>query len=879
MTRPRGAPRLARWLLRRATPARHRAVVLDDLQEGFDARAAKSGLATARSWYRREARRCLGPALRVRAADLSPGRRLGDAVSGLRHAARRLVTAPAFTLTIVVTLGVALGVAATLFTLVDAVLLRPLPYPDAGRLAYVHHVMLQGDGLGEMPLSTRAAEVYRGAETIGRLGLWFPAAGNLTDGAEPERIDIAMVSPDLLDVLGVPMALGRGFTRGDALADPVTTIVLSHTLWARRYGADPTIVGRTIEFNGRDREVVGVLPASVRFPTRRIEAWMPAFAVPEGTGLGNFEVRGVARLAPGADFDRVAAELATISAELVREYPSFDRLQLRAALRPLRDHVVGDWEGFLGMLLVVGAVVLGVAAANVGGLLLVRAEHQAHELAVRTALGAGSRLRLRFHLAETVLLCGAASALALLIAGEGVPALLAAVPTDVPRLDEARLDLPIVLLTLLAGAVLAATLALLVAGRASFDRGASMLRRAGGAIEDARAALWRQAIIAGQLAVAVALVSIAALLVRSVAERQRVDLGFDADGVITAQIPLSYLSYREYPAAAGFWEELLGRVRALPGVEAAGAIDALPLADGASRIPLEIADAPRRAPDGDEPMYAIRLVTPGYFEALGVPAVGGRFPDDADLAVRPVMVSESLAAKLDLELGDRLRWSRPDAEWSTIVGVVGDVRDRAPDADPDAVLYVPVLAQQSFSVFVPRVMTLAIRMEREPASVIPGLRAAVGAIDSALPVTRVREMPEWVAESTAAATFATVTIASAAAMAALLGAVGLYGVVAYLVGRRRREIGIRIALGALPGRVAALAVSGSVRPGLVGCIVGLGLAAAGVRLVGRWLFAVSPLDPIAILATVAVLIAIVVVATWAPTRRALGVDPASVLRG
>lgn len=864
-------------MLRLVVAARHRQIVLDDLQEGFARRLASQGAAAAVTWYRREARRCVAPALRMRLHDLAPGAGLARVSTALVQAARRLAATPSFSLTAIATLGLTLGVAATLFTLVDAVLLRPLPYASPSELFYLGHRTVQDGEVVEMPLSSPTAFAYRQAEAVTGLGLWFEAAGNLTDGEAPERIAIAMVSTDLLDVLRVPVALGRGFVREDAAADPIRTILLSHDLWVRRYGADGDIVGTMVEFNGRDREVVGVLPAHLRFPRARVDAWMPSFAEP-GAGLGNFDLQGVARLAPGTSLERAAAELETLSAGMVAAFPTFEEMQMRARLTPLHERVVGEWETFLRMLVVVGGLVLGVAVANVGGLLLVRAGHQAQELAVRAALGASASSRFGFHLAEAILLCGAATLVALALAIEGVPLLVASVPTDVPRLDEAALAGRTLFATVGAGLALATLLALVVSGRPRLDPSSAVLRGSGGPLSDPRAAFWRQAILAGQLAVAVALITVSALLVRSAMERQKVDLGFHPDGVITAQVPLSYRAYPAYSDASAFWNSLLERLRALPGVVSAGAVDSLPLADGATRIPLELMGA-TPASGVQPPMFPVRLATPGFFEALGVTMLEGRFPDEGDADLRPVVVSESLAATLRLEPGARIRWARPDAEWSTVVGVVSDIRDRAPDAEPDAVLYAPVLGQQSFSVFVPRVMTLVVRTDGEPPRVAPALRSTVNAIDPLLPVTRVRPMREWVVESTAAATFATATLAAAAAVAALLGAVGLYGVVAYLVGRRRSEIGVRLALGAVPARVAAQVVAGSLGSAALGLLLGGLLAAAGTRMAASWMFAVSPLDPAALAATAAALGGIVGVATWAPARRALRVDPASALRG
>ena len=801
---------------------------------------------------------------------------LEDLGADLRFAARTLAKSPGFTSMAVLTLALGIGANTAIFSVVDGVLLRPLPYADPDRL-----VALWPEGSfprGGLEILRERSRVYERLSAVG-----FPLDVSLTGQGEPEQLTGVGVTPDLFATLGVGAAAGRPLQTGEEGSGRDRVVVLSHALWERRFGADPDVVGRTVTLGGVDRTVVGVLPPGFAYPSREVDVWIPADLAPADVGRhwGTAWVRPIGRLRPGATIEQAQAELRSLMPVVRSGFPWHMPADWGAAATavPLQDSLVGNVRPMLFVLLGAVGLVLLVACVNVGNLLLARAATREREVAVRAALGAGRCRLLGQLLTESLFLALLGGAAGVLLALWSLPVLTSLLPADMPRLEEVGID----------GRVLAFTLGLavltglafgLAPARHAFRPDVHRDLREGAGTSRRR---WRlvAGLVASEIALAVILVIGAMLLVQSLWRLLQVDPGFRREQIVSAAVAPSELRYGDDASRRAFYQELEQRLKALPGARAVAVASGIPFGGGAYGSVFLIEGRPAPGTQGAEwPLADARLtVGSGYFQALGIPVLEGRAFTEADSASAPpvVLVSRKLADaywKGEEVIGRRIQFPGPGEPWRTVVGVVGDVKWDRLSAGEGSGLYVPLL--QSPPAGPTRVV---VRTTAEEKAVAASLKNVVAALDKDTPVSDVRTMEELISASVAAPRSIMLLLAAFAAVALALGAVGIYGVIAYAVAQRTREIGIRMALGARTGTVLRLVLWQGTVLAALGIALGLPGAWGITRVLRNLLFEVSATDPLTF-ATVPLLLAVVaLLASYVPARRAARVDPTRAIRG
>jgi predicted permease len=830
---------------------------------------------------------------------------LDDVRSGMtqdiRQAARRLLRTPAFTLAAVVTLGLAIGANGSIFAVVQHVVLNPLPYPESDRLVEVDHgvqAVNVPNGLGV----TRGLYLHYAerARTLESLAAYDEETPTLTGAGEPEQIATVRATPSLGRVLQVMPALGRWFTAQEGTPGASAVAVLSHGFWVRRYGASSDLVGRAITLDGVPTTVIGVMPQNFAFPAPGVDAWTVQ-QLSRAAGFGTWEYKAVARLRVGVTPADARAELRGMVASVIEAYPGdpLARAQMQAnpifIVRTLKEATVGTIARSLWILLAAVALVLLVACANLANLFLVRFEARQRDVAVRRALGSGRRGIAAYFLSESALLALAGGMVGLALAFGAVQTLVAIGPPNLPRLSEIRVDAIVIAFTfglalitgvtfgvapLLHGAPLAATLH-------EGGRSHTASRRRHHA---------RRVLMGTQVAFALVLLIASGLMVRSFQELRAVDPGFDAASTLTFTVGLPQNEYPTRAAAAATHQAILDRVSALPGVARASATTCLPLAGGCHGNTVLIEG--RAIPPGDVPPVALfRGVAADYFAAMGTPLRAGRglTREDVDQRQPVAVISESFArATFPSEdpIGRRVasnlppvrRGEAPALEWLTIVGVVANTPIRTPGenfATPH--LYMPMTIAGGPDI--PRLvgpnvaaMTYVVRTSTPPLGLVRAARQAIDGINPQLPIAQVSPMQVLLDRASAQTAFMMVLLATAAAVALLLGLIGIYGVMSYIVTQRTGEIGLRLALGAQPREVAGMIVRQGGAIALAGIAVGLGAALAGSRLLESLLFNVGPRDPGVFVATTVALLVVAVVACWVPARRAARMSPVEALR-
>ena len=814
----------------------------------------------------------------------------------LTLATRRLLRSPLFTFTAIVTLGVGIGANTAIFSVLNGVLLKPLPFDDSDRLVALWHEA-PGLGFDELNQSPATYLTYRSdIDILEEVAMWDDNGAQVTGLAEPEQVETLMVTDGFLPLLRVDAARGRRFTAADDAPGAPATVMLTHSYWQRTFGGDPGAVGRTLQVNGEPREIIGVLPEGFRFLETDPAFLYPAQFDPTEVFFGNFSYQGIARLNPGTTLDQVASEVERLIPVAVERFPGpismsmVDQARFGAVIRPLKEDVVGDVRAVLWVLLGTVAFILLIAAANVANLFLVRAEGSQRDVAVRTAMGAGRGEIAGQFLGESLVLGTAGGVLGIGIAWAGLRLLLSLAPADLPRLAEIQLD-PVVLaftaVISIAAGLLFGSFAWARYGRPNLVASLKEGGRGGSQGKDRHRA--RNGLVVAQISLALVLLVGSGLMVRSFQALRNVDPGFDPDNVLTfrVSIPRAVIESPEETVLA--YEEMLRNLREIPGVTMAGGATAVPLGGWDSNDAVFVEDAP--TPEGEiPPIRRFNWVMPGYFEAVGIPLLAGRDLEwDEVREGRPVVVvSENFAREywgspleavgrrvggIDLEGGDRT--------WHEIVGVVGTVREDGLDQDPTSVMYWPLLQRDFYGAGAELRRTVAFAVRAQP-SALAGLQAqareAVWSVTSSVPVAQVRMHAALVERSMARTAFTLVMLAIAATVALLLGAVGIYGVISYAVSQRTREIGVRMALGAERNDVSNMVV----RQGLVLAAMGVGLglvAATGLtRLMSSLLFGVEPIDFPTYGAVSIVLAGVAAVASWLPARRAAAVDPAITLR-
>ena len=799
------------------------------------------------------------------------GRWLDELAQDTRFAARALRRRPGFLAVAVLTLALGVGANTTIFGVVDAVLLRPLPYAQPERLVAV------------WPAHGFSMAEYAGfrdrARTLSALAGYRDAVGaSLSGDGEPERLEAATVSATLFATLGVDAAVGRTLVAGEDEPGRSDVVVLGDGLWRRRFGADPGIVGRRIRIDGDPRTVVGVMPASFRFPRGTTELWLPMTIDPANPGAawgwGGFRLVG--RLAPGATPRAVVDDVVGIARQLRVENPLWTPdttfYLADAAAEPLQQRIVGDVRRMLLTLLGAAALVLLIACVNVANLLLARGLERERELVVRSALGAGRGRLARQLLTESLMLGVLGGVAGLAVATASLRLLVRVLPADTPRLAEIGVDartfaaaLAAAIVTgLLFGLVPALRLTQPAAGGALASRGA-----AGGPRRALPATL-----VAAEMALAVVLVTGAGLLIKSFARLSRVDPGFRTEQVVSARVSPPEEGLREPARRRALHAAVLERARAIPGVTAAALTSQLPFDQENPLTALSIPGVTLNP--NNLPLFEQRRISPEYPAVVGLRLLRGRTftPADREGAQLDALIDERAARQFfpDVDpIGRTVGFPWFD-RWMTVVGVVASVKNNDLAAEGAPALYMPFAQDPTTSA------VLVLRTTSTPAALAAPLRAAVAGVDADAPVSHVRALDELIADSVARPRLTTALLAAFAALALLLGAVGLYGVIAYQVSQRTRELGVRMALGARTGDVVRMVLRQGLAVTLAGAVVGLLASLALARVLGSLLFGVSARDPMIFAAVPVVLAIVAVLATLVPARRAAAVEPGRALR-
>jgi predicted permease len=814
----------------------------------------------------------------------------------MRHALRRLLKSPAFSLTAAITLAAAIGANALIFSVVNGVLLKPLPFADPERLVGVWHV---APGIAPGPMN-QAPSTYFMYREEGRvfedIGLWDDASVTVTGRGTPDQVDALFLTDGTLPLLGIRPALGRTFSKEDDAPGPADTVMLSHAYWQRAFNGNPSAIGQQLLVNGTPREVIGVLPEDFRFLRYNPAVLMPFRFNKANLFIGNFSYQGVARLKPGVTIDQANADMARLIPTLIDRYPAppgftiemFDDIKLGPLVRPLEVDAVGDVGTMLWILFATVGIVLLVACANVANLFLVRAEGRQQELAVRMALGAETRRIARELLSESTLLGLVGGAFGIALAYAGIRLLLYLEPAQLPRLEEITLSSVVLMFTLalsLLSGLLFGVIPILKYARPQL---ANALKENGRGTSDGRERhRARNTLVVAQVALAVVLLVASGLMIRTFLAIRDVPPGFvQPDDVLTMRITIPTAVIQDPAQVARTHEQIVRRLEDIAGVHSVGVSSSITMDMGSSNDPIFVEDFPR--PDGSLPqLRRFKWIGARYFETMGNPLIAGRsitWPDIHNQAP-VVMVSENLAREFWGEpakaIGRRIRQT-PNDPWREIIGVVGNEQQDGVTKPTPSIVYWPVLIKQFWDspLFVQRGLGYVIRTSRlRTNDFLPEVQQAVWSVNPNLPLARVRTLREIYDASMAQTSFTLVILGIAASVTLLLGIVGIYGVIAYVVAQRRREVGIRMALGARAGEVQRMFISRGMVVTGIGLAVGIGAALASMRLLTTVLFAVSPFDPATYVAVIAGLGTVALLATWLPARQATSIDPSVALRG
>ena len=807
----------------------------------------------------------------------------------LRIAMRSLARHRAFTAVAIVTLALGIGANTAVFTLVDGVLLSPLPFDRPDELVSIRHV--GRDGQDQLPMSQGLYVVYREqASSLDEIGLFAGTAVNLVGEGEPERVQAQTVTPGFFRALAVEPALGRAFTESEGLPGGEQVVLISDGLWRTRFGSEPGVLDRSISVNGSSYRIIGVMPGGFGHPTRDPVLWLPMVVDPAQAPLGSFGAGGVARLAPGSTIEGLHAELQGLITRLPELFPDsntpafLSQVGLQAMVRPLKEELVGDVSVTLWILLGTVGLVLLIACANVANLLLVRVESRSRELALRMALGAGRGDALRAFMSESALLAGVGAALGVLIAAGAVRLTFDLIPTDLPRMAEIGVDLRVLTFTAALALGCAALFGVFPLLRARAHDLAGQLRAGAGrgATGGPNHHRLRSGLVIAQVALALVLLIGSGLMLQSFQALRSVDPGFDAERVLTARISVPPGEVQGWEETAGFFRTLGDRLRGQAGVEAVGFAASAPLVGGVGFFDIEVEDEPRG--ETEIPiLVAHNFAEEGYFEAMGIEVLEGRPFQSGDGAegTRAAVVSRSFAQRWwpgRSPVGRQVRIGGPDAEWSVIVGVVDDVRHVNLEEAPGELVYWPATTGPSESPQPTRTMDVVIKTSGDPLAFVGVLRREAQEINPRIPISNPRSMDEVVATASARASFTAALLGTASGIALLLGVVGIYGVVSYIVAQRTREIGVRMALGATGASVRGMVVRQGLVLASIGAAIGLLAAGALSSLLESILFGVDATDPLTYGSVALMLIAASALATWIPAAKAAGVQPSTALR-
>jgi putative ABC transport system permease protein len=812
----------------------------------------------------------------------------------LRYGLRTMLRSPGFTVTAVLALALGIGANTAIFSVVNAVLLRPLPYDQPDRLMQVWHTPPQKSFPG-MPIFTVSPANFLDWRNQNHSFEGMAAYGfgryTITGSGHPETLHVVAATNGLLSILHAQPLLGRGFLDSEYEADHEHEVLLSYGLWRSYFAGNPDVVGKNIQLNAQTFTVVGVMGPEFDFPISsnsdsRTQMWKPlAWTDRERAVRDNHNYGVIARLKAGVTLQQAQAELDAISNRLAQEYPN-DNKGWGAIAIPMRDDLVGDVRPALLILLGAVALVLLIACANVANLMLARALSRRKEVAVRTALGATRRRLLQQALSETLLLAFAGGTLGLVFAHYGVILIVKFLAQRLPRSNEIALDGWVLVFTLGISLLTGFAAGLLPALRMSkADLNEALKQGLGRTAADSGGGRTRNVLVVSEVALSLMLLIGAGLLIRSLWALHHVNPGFDPSRVVTMAVSVPPGKFAEPQQQIGYFGRVLDRVRSLPGVQSVGLIDILPLSDDGSHQPISVEGRPP-APMADLPEVDVRLISPGYMSAMHISLLNGRDVDDSDVAGRPgaVLISESMAKSFwpnEDAIGKHLTlYFFPDVP-RVVVGVVADVKMTAlNETQPAPTLYFP-LAQLSpvrGAAWRSIPMSLAVRTSAAPLSVLPAITGAIRETDVDVPLLNIRTMDDSVSASLAPERFTMLLLGSFAGLALLLAVVGIYGVMSYSVSRRTNEIGIRVALGASRGDVLLLVVRQAMLLALVGAAIGIAGALALSRLMASQLYGVRPTDPVTFISVAALLLIVALAASYLPARRAMRVEPMAALR-
>ena len=799
----------------------------------------------------------------------------------VRFALRTFRHAPAFTAVAVLTIALGIGATAAIFSVVKAVILEPLPYPDSDRIVMVWMDNRRQQNREDWHSFPNLADLDTQNRSLSHLAPFRESGFNLTgDGAEPQRVTGGALPAEVFAALGVTPAIGGLYTEDNERAGNDAVVILGNALWHARFAGESSVIGKQIEINGIRRTVVGVMPPRFAFPSAQSQLWVP-LVIPEGarTSRNSFAFPAVGRLAPGVSLQQARTDLSAIAKRLEEEYPT--NRDYGAYVNPLPEHVVGPTlRTALWIMLGAVAAVLLIACANVANLLLSRAAVREREVTVRMALGATTGRLVRQLLSESVVLSVIGGVVGIFVAWAGLRILRAVAPANLPRLDEVQLDGTVLLVT--AGVTIATGLlfGLVPAVQSSRTSLSETLREGGRGATSGRAGQrLRRTIVAAQLAIVVVLLTGAGLLVRTFATLQATQLGFDPTNVLTVTLQLSGSRYAQPAQAVGFYEGFLERVRALPGVRSAGTVSTMFLSKTPSSAGIYAAGRPPRPEDIEVTFDA---ASAGFFDAVGARLIEGRLFDGSERQDGPrvSVVNERMAKYYwpnTSAVGRRWRFGGENTDstqspWITVVGVVADMRRTGLDMPVREEAFGP-LAQATG-----RGNMIAIRTSGDPMAIAPQVRSIVRDLDPAQPIVRMETLEQQLSGLIAQRRFNMVLVGAFAGLALILAIIGAYGVTSYLVSQRTKELGVRLALGAEPSRVARLVIADGMRVAIAGIVIGVVAALFASRLAASLLYGVSPRDPVTIVAVAVTLLVVAALANWIPARRAARVDPLIALR-
>ena len=806
---------------------------------------------------------------------------LADLLHDLRYAARIQRKNPAFTVIAIIALALGIGANTAIFSVVNTVLLRPLPYKDPERLVMVWEEATKQGYPRDTPAAANFVDWRDQNQVFEGMAAIVDESFNLTGAGEPERLEGRRVSANLFPLLGVEPQIGRVFTAAEDQPGAQRVVLLSYALWQRRFGGDPGVVGQALTLNGNSHTVIGVMPARFEFPSKDDQVWVPvAFTAEDAANRNRHYLFVTARLKPGVSLQQAQSEMTTIAARLQQQYPE-SNAELGAVVDSLHEHVVGDIKPALLILLGAVGLVLLIACANVANLLLARAAVRQKEIAVRVALGARRMRLIRQFLTESILLSFLGGLVGLAISYGGLIVLKSFIPENISQAREIAIDLKVLGFTLFVSLATGIIFGLAPAIQAIRFNQIETLKEGGrDAATGGSGKRLRSLLVTAEVAISLVLLIGAGLLINSFLRLRSVDPGFRADNLLTMRIVLPEPKYTQFARREAFYTDVVQRVQALAGVRSAAVTTNLPLYRQGNSISIRIEGRPDPPPN-QELVVVTRIISPGYFDTMSIPLLSGRkFTDQDNLDAHnaAVVISETMARRFwpnEDPVGKRISAgrARSDSDWIQVIGVVKDVRQFELTAEPRPQMY---LSYRQAGFFAPR--DLVVKTDVDPTSMAATVRNAVWEIDKDQPVSNIQTMEQILADSIARQRFSMLLLAIFAGVALVLAGVGIYGVMSYSVAQRTHEIGIRMALGAQTAAVLKLAVGYGMKLVIAGIVIGLIAAFALTRVMATLLFGVTATDPTTFTVISLLLILVAAIASYIPARRATKVDPIIALR-